>query len=73
MKHWIGFDARRGIIFTGLKGNHVLQVLEKKDIKNNTTVYEMLLRLGIKRVQIKGQFWKKLDTHNNSEKRVPEA
>ena len=55
--HWIGYDAWRGIIFTGLSQNCPLQYIEEKDIGSAESLNNLLKELGIQSVHCKGEFW----------------
>ena len=55
--HWISYDAWRGILCTGLPDNAAVQIIEKKDLKDQKSLWKMLSRLNIKWIKIKGQVY----------------
>jgi hypothetical protein len=56
--HWIGFDAWRGIVCTGLHDEEVLQQVGLGDLESHQSVIKFLRAINIQSIHFKAQFWK---------------
>ena len=55
--HWIGFDAWRGLICTGLHDNDPQCKIGLSELETNQSMNKFLKELNIQSVHCKAQFW----------------